>query len=97
MQSLSEPLHQITSNAGISSGVVIHKILSNGNSSYGYNALNDSYGDMWEMGIVDPVKVTKVALQNAVGIAGIMLTTESLICEAETTKEGGDVKNPPVV
>ncbi|MCU0942727.1 MAG: chaperonin GroEL, partial [Hydrogenophaga sp.] len=61
--------------------VVINAVL-NGKGNYGFNAANDTYGDMIEMGILDPTKVTRTALQNAASVASLMLTTECMVAEA---------------
>ena len=80
MSAIEEPLIQIAKNAGVQYQVVINNILSNA-GGYGYNAATDEYGDMLEMGVIDPTKVTRTALQNAASIAGLMLTTECMIAE----------------
>ena len=77
---IEEPLIQIAKNANAQYQVVINAILS-GEGNYGYNAANDTYGDMLEMGVIDPTKVTRTALQNAASVAGLMLTTECMIAE----------------
>jgi chaperonin GroEL len=69
-------------------------VLAEKSASYGYNALTDKYGDMYEMGIVDPLKVTRSALQNAASVAGLMLTTDAIITKAEEDEPadmGGDM------
>lgn len=85
MSAIEEPLIQIAKNAGAQYQVVINAILS-GDGCYGYNAATGEYGDMLEMGVIDPTKVTRTALQNAASIAGLMLTTECMIAE-EPEKE----------
>ncbi len=79
-RALEEPLRQIARNAGTEDSVVCAKV-KEGNGSYGYNAAADEYGDMYEAGIIDPTKVTRIALQNASSIAGLMITTEALVAE----------------
>ena len=69
------------SNAGGEPSVVINKVLE-GAGNFGFNAANDTYGDMIEMGILDPTKVTRTALQNAASVASLMLTTECMVAEA---------------
>jgi chaperonin GroEL len=81
MSAIEEPLIQIAKNAGVQYQVVINNILSNA-GGYGYNAATGEYGDMLEMGVIDPTKVTRTALQNAASIAGLMLTTECMIAES---------------
>jgi chaperonin GroEL len=60
-----------------------------GKGNYGFNAANDTYGDMIEMGILDPTKVTRIALQNAASVASLMLTTEAMVAEAPKDESGG--------
>jgi chaperonin GroEL len=87
-ESLSEPLKQILYNAGLSSDVVINKILSDENNNYGYNVSTETYGDMIEMGIIDPAKVTKNAIVNAASCAGTLITSEcSLIYHPKSVEE----------
>ena len=68
-------------NAGEDGAVVLNKVRE-GKGSYGYNAATGDYGDMIEMGILDPTKVTRLALQNAASVAGLLLTTEVMVAEA---------------
>lgn len=77
-KAISAPLRQIVENAGDESSVVVNAILS-GSDNFGYNAATGEYGDMIEMGILDPAKVTRSALQNAASVAGLLLTTEVMI------------------
>ena len=80
-RALEEPLRQIVSNAGSDSSVILNEV-ANGEGNYGYNAATNDYGDMIEMGIVDPTKVTRYALQNAASVTGLLLTTEAMVTEA---------------
>jgi chaperonin GroEL len=80
LRSIEEPLRQIVQNAGVEASVVVNEIIK-GSGNYGFNAANDTYGDMLEMGVVDPTKVTRCALQNAAGVAGLLLTTDCAINE----------------
>jgi chaperonin GroEL len=80
LRSIEEPLRQIVQNAGVEASVVVNEIIK-GVGNYGFNAANDTYGDMLEMGVVDPTKVTRCALQNAAGVAGLLLTTDCAINE----------------
>jgi chaperonin GroEL len=80
LRALEEPLRQIVANAGGEPSVVVQAV-RDGTGAYGYNAQTDQYGDMLEMGIIDPAKVTRFALQNAASIAGLMLTTEAMVAE----------------
>ncbi|NOS95838.1 MAG: chaperonin GroEL, partial [Methylotenera sp.] len=93
LRAVEEPLRQIVQNAGVEPSVVVNNVEA-GKGNYGYNAANETYGDMIEMGILDPTKVTRSALQNAASVAGLMLTTDCMV--AELPKEdapamGGDM------
>ena len=94
LRAVEEPLRQIVQNAGCEPSVVVNNVAA-GKGNYGYNAANEIYGDMVEMGVLDPTKVTRSALQNAASVAGLMLTTDCMI--AELPKEdapamgGGDM------
>ena len=80
-RALEEPIRQIAFNAGVEGSVVVNNILAADKPGYGYDALNNEYGDMTERGIIDPTKVTRSALQNAASIASMVLTTESLVTD----------------
>ncbi len=80
LRAMEAPLRQIASNAGAEASVVVNEV-KNGDGNYGYNAGNDTYGDMLEMGILDPTKVTRSALQFAASIASLMITTEAMIAD----------------
>jgi chaperonin GroEL len=87
-RALEEPLRQIVGNAGHEGAVVVDKVRANKSANYGFNAETEEYGDMIQMGVVDPTKVTRFALQNAASVAGLLLTTEALISEIpEAEKE----------
>jgi chaperonin GroEL len=81
LRSMEAPMRQIAANAGAEASVVTNEV-KNGADNYGYNAGNDTYGDMIEMGILDPTKVTRSALQFAASIASLMITTEAMITDA---------------
>ncbi|HMN65827.1 MAG TPA: chaperonin GroEL, partial [Burkholderiaceae bacterium] len=85
LRAIEEPLRQIVANAGDEPSVVVAKVLE-GKGNFGYNAANATYGDMLDMGVVDPTKVTRTALQNAASVAGLMLTTEAMVAEAPEDK-----------
>jgi chaperonin GroEL len=85
-RAVEEPLRQIVKNAGGDPSVVLNAV-KNGKDSFGYNAATNEYGDMIEMGILDPTKVARFALQNASSVAGLLLTTEAMVADAP--KEGG--------
>jgi len=80
-RALEEPLRQIVSNAGCDASVILNEV-AKGKANFGYNAATNEYGDMVEMGIVDPTKVTRYALQNAASVTGLLLTTEAMVTEA---------------
>ena len=80
LRAMEEPLRQIVANGGVDAAVVLNKV-KEGKGAYGYNAATDEYGDLVEMGIIDPTKVTRLALQNAVSVAGLLLTTEAAITD----------------
>jgi chaperonin GroEL len=83
-RAMEEPLRQIVANAGGEPSVVLNKV-AEGEGNFGFNASTDEFGDMVAMGILDPTKVTRTALQNAASVAGLMITTEAMV--AETPKE----------
>ena len=78
---LSAPICQIATNAGEPGAVVFHKVLSNGNDTFGWNALTNEYVDMLEAGIVDPTKVVRSSLQHAASVASLLLTTEAVVAD----------------
>ena len=79
-RAIEEPLRQIVENAGMEGSVVVSKVRE-GKADFGFNAKNDVYENMYEAGIIDPTKVTRVALENAASVAGLLLTTEATITE----------------
>jgi chaperonin GroEL len=79
-RAVEEPLRQIVGNAGADASVVLNAVVE-GKGNYGFNAANGEYGDMVALGIIDPTKVTRLALQNAASVAGLLLTTEAMIAE----------------
>ncbi len=85
LRAIESPLRQIVANAGGEPSVVVNKVLE-GKGNYGYNAGSGEYGDMIEMGVLDPAKVTRSALQHAASIAGLMLTTDCMIAEIPEEK-----------
>ena len=84
-RAVEEPLRQIAFNAGVEGSIVIQKVIE-GEGSYGYNAGKDTYEDLVSAGVVDPAKVTRIALQNAASIAGLLLTTECIIANKPEEK-----------
>ncbi|MDR9407015.1 MAG: chaperonin GroEL [Spiribacter sp.] len=87
-RALEEPLRQIVFNCGEDASVVVNKV-SAGEGNFGYNAQAEEYGDLVEMGILDPTKVTRTALQNAASVSGLMITTECMIAEHPEEKDDG--------
>jgi chaperonin GroEL len=85
-RSIEEPLRQIVANAGEDAAVVLNRVRE-GKGTFGYNAATGEYGDMIEMGILDPTKVTRLALQNAASVSGLLLTTEVMIAESPKEDE----------
>jgi len=85
-RALEEPLRQIVFNAGAEPAVVVQKVID-GKGSFGFNAASNEYGDLVQMGVLDPCKVTRSALQNAASIAGLVLTTDCVVAQLEETGE----------
>jgi chaperonin GroEL len=81
VKALEEPIRQIAANAGLEGSVIINRILEEKKIGFGFDAQDEKYGDMLSLGIVDPAKVTRSALQNAASVAGMVLTTESLVAD----------------
>jgi len=88
-KALKAPIMQIAANAGVEGAVILNNVSSNANVNYGYDAANGCYGDMIELGIIDPTKVCRSALENAASVASMVLTTESLVADIPE-------KNPPM-
>jgi chaperonin GroEL len=85
-RAIEEPLRQIVTNAGEDAAVVLNRVRE-GKGTFGYNAATGEYGDMIELGILDPTKVTRLALQNAASVSGLLLTTEVMIAESPKEDE----------
>ena len=88
-KALQSPIRQIAENAGVEGSIVVGKVMNERSGSFGYDAQGDQYGDMFENGIIDPAKVVRIALQDAVSIAGMMITTEAGVAEASKTEAHG--------
>ena len=88
LRAMESPLRQIVTNAGEEASVVVSKV-KDGAGNFGYNAGNDTYGDMLDMGILDPTKVTRSALQFAASVAGLMITTEAMVTDAPQKESAG--------
>jgi chaperonin GroEL len=94
-RALEEPLRQIAYNAGFEGAVVIGRVRESKEDNFGFNAESDEYGDMVKMGVIDPAKVTRLALQNAASIAGLMLTTEALVADIREDEKKAAAAGPP--
>jgi chaperonin GroEL len=92
-RALEEPIRQIAENAGAEGSIVVQKVLEK-SGAYGFNAETEQYEDLMEAGIIDPTKVTRIALQNASSIAGLMVTTEALVTEIPEKKEKPPMPGP---
>ena len=88
LKAIEAPLREIVANAGGEPSVVVAAVLA-GSGNYGFNAANDTYGDMIEMGILDPTKVTRTALQNAASVSSLMLTTECMVADSPKDDSAG--------
>ena len=88
LRAMEAPIRQISTNAGVEGSVVVDKVKA-GSGAFGYNAATGEYGDMIEMGIIDPTKVTRSSLQAAASIAGLMITTEAMVAELPKKDGGG--------
>jgi chaperonin GroEL len=93
-RAIEEPLRQIVDNAGEDPAVILNRV-KEGKGSFGYNAATGEFGDMLDAGILDPTKVTRLALQNAASVAGLLLTTEVMIAEAPKDEEHSHGGMPP--
>src|SRR5205085_12670655 len=94
-RALEEPLRQIDYNAGFEGAVVIGKVRDSKDDNYGFNAESDEYGDMVKMGVIDPAKVTRLALQNAASVSALMLTTEALVAEIKEEEKKAAAAGAP--
>ena len=92
-RAIEEPLRQICKNAGLEGAVIVNKVRE-GEGNYGYNAKNETFCDLRAAGVVDPAKVTRVALENAASVAGMFLTTECVICDKKEDKPEMPMGNP---
>ena len=96
LRALEEPVRQIAANAGLEGSVIVEKIKAKKDINFGFDALNNEFGDMVAKGIIDPTKVTRSALQNAASIASILLTTESLVCDIPVKEAPAAPAQPPM-
>jgi chaperonin GroEL len=88
-RALEEPLRRIVGNAGDEPSVVLNRVDESADGTFGYNAATREYGDLLAMGVIDPAKVTRLALQNAASIASLILTTDCMIANAPKSKQAG--------
>jgi chaperonin GroEL len=88
-RALEEPLRRIVSNAADEPSIVVNRVDASTDAAFGYNAATGEYGDLLQMGVIDPAKVTRLALQNAASIAGLLLTTDCIIARAPAARPGG--------
>jgi len=91
---LEDPLRTIAENAGVDGSIVVDKVRSNADPNFGYDAEKNEYGDLQKHGVVDPVKVTRCALQNAASVAGLLLTTDVLVTDIPEKKQAGGPAMP---
>jgi chaperonin GroEL len=88
-RAVEEPLRMIVQNAGAEGSIVLEKVRGAQDNNYGYNALTDTYEDLVQAGVIDPTKVTRMALQNAASISGLLLTTEATVVEKKESRSNG--------
>jgi len=93
-KALEEPIRQIAHNSGVEASIVVNRVIDE-KDSFGYNALTDTYEDLFKAGVIDPTKVTRTALENAASIAGLLLTTEAVICDKPEPKGAGPAMPDP--
>ncbi len=80
-RAVEEPLRQIVANCGVEASVVVNEVVNSKDANYGFNAATEEYGDLVKMGVIDPTKVTRSAIQNAASIAGLLITTEAMVAD----------------
>lgn len=88
-RAIQAPIRQISENAGVEGSIVVGKVLDNADSSFGFNAQTEEYGDLVKMGVIDPAKVVRTALQDAASVAGILITTEAAVADAPKKASAG--------
>ena len=94
-RAIEEPLRMIVQNAGHEGSIIVEKVRENNNPNFGFNAATEEYEDLIKAGVIDPLKVSRTALQNAASIAGLMLTTEAVISELPEKKKTSAAPHPP--
>jgi chaperonin GroEL len=88
-RALQAPIRQIAENSGVEGSIVVGKVLENDDAAFGFNAQTEEYGDLVKMGVIDPAKVVRTALQDAASVAGILITTEAAVADAPKKASGG--------
>jgi chaperonin GroEL len=88
-RAIQAPIRQIVENAGVEGSIVVGKVLENNSVTFGFNAQTEEYGDLVAMGVIDPAKVVRTALQDAASVAGILITTEAAVADAPKKASGG--------
>jgi chaperonin GroEL len=88
-RALQAPIRQISENAGVEGSIVVGKVLESNDASFGFNAQTEEYGDLVKMGVIDPAKVVRTALQDAASVAGILITTEAAVADAPKKASAG--------
>jgi chaperonin GroEL len=88
-RAIQAPIRQIAENAGVEGCIVVGKVLENKDASFGFNAQTEEYGDLVKMGVIDPAKVVRTALQDAASVAGILITTDAAVADAPKKSSGG--------
>ncbi len=88
-RAIQAPIRQISENAGVEGSIVVGKVLENKDASFGFNAQTEEYGDLVKMGVIDPAKVVRTALQDAASVAGILITTEAAVADAPKKASAG--------
>ncbi|RKX25604.1 MAG: chaperonin GroEL [Candidatus Zixiibacteriota bacterium] len=92
-RALEEPIRQIAQNSGVEGSIVVNEVASK-EGAFGYNAMTQTYEDLLKAGVIDPTKVTRTALENAASIAGLLLTTEAVVCDKPEPKSGAPAMDP---
>ncbi len=88
-RAIQAPIRQISENAGVEGSIVVGKVLENPSVTFGFNAQTEEYGDLVQMGVIDPAKVVRTALQDAASVAGILITTEAAVADAPKKASAG--------
>jgi chaperonin GroEL len=81
LRALEAPIRQIAENAGVEGSIVVGRVMESKDPEFGFDAQNETYGDMFKAGIIDPAKVVRTALQDAASVAGLLITTEAMVAE----------------